>query len=169
MEFVGISSASSLIHTYTYCMAILRQDWGLLCSRCIVFSQIFPKTSHRRVKVSVNKRDTSRFQQWASTRPPEPAVGEYSSLLTKSFWLQRGRSEGLFLWPAGLHRNHSGLFGSCELEGWGSMIIIFFKCVLSSGENICSFLDDFMVKLQHQVVEENASILLFFLISTFIP
>lgn len=65
--------------------------------------------SHRRVKVSVNKRDTSRSQQWASTRPPEPTVGEYSSLLTKSFWLQCSRSEGLFLWPAGLQRNYSGL------------------------------------------------------------
>lgn len=112
---------------YGYTVSGFR-NWGLLCSWCIVFSQIFPKMSHRRVKVSVNKRDTSRFQRRASTRPPEPTVGEYSSLLIKSFWLQCGRSEGLFLWPAGLQRNYSGLFGSCELEGRGSMIIFFQMC-----------------------------------------
>lgn len=55
-------------------------------------------------KASVNRRDTRRFQHRAPTRPPEPTVGEYSSLLIKSFWLQRGRSDGLFLWPAGLQR-----------------------------------------------------------------
>lgn len=42
------------------------------------------------------------------------------------------------------------------------MIISFLKCVLSNGENICSVLDDFMVKLQLQVFGENASISFFF-------
>ena len=122
-----ISSDSSFpSHLYILYVAKLCQDWELLCSRSLVVSQIFPRTSHRRVKVSVNKRDTRRFQHRASARPLEPTVGEYSSLLTKSFWLQCGRSEGLFLWPAGLQRNHSGLFGSCEPEGWGSIIIFIF-------------------------------------------
>lgn len=65
-----------------YIHSILSQDWSSLCSRSFVFSEFLLKMSHGQVKVSVNKRNTSHFQQRASTRPLEPTVGEYSSLLT---------------------------------------------------------------------------------------
>ena len=89
-----------ILTVWTNCV---RTEGG--CAAGVLFSlRSFLKWATGELKVSVNKKDTRHFQRQAPTRPPEPAVGEYSSVLTKSFWLQCGRSNGLFLWPAGLQR-----------------------------------------------------------------